>query len=189
MEHHTEEKNTNSLFLIITIIVIIALAIFWFTKLNKNSVTNQIVAPVSIEDIDRSEVLSSEDICYVSMQNRAEGLRDLYSLNLSIASDGSARGNLITSPAEKDTMQGKLFGIISKSSDGRIFEGWYDNQAEGVENTDQISIKVLEDKAIIGYGEMVQAGDAYVYKDAKNINYNLEIPAIPCALQEEIISM
>lgn len=189
MENNTEEnKNTNSLFLIITVIVIVALGIFWFTKMGKNVKGNQIVEPISTADIDRSEILSAEDLCYLSIENTPQGLTDVYALSVSISEDGTTRGELMTSPAEKDKMEGKIYGKISNTQDGKVFDGWYDNSAEGLENTDQLMIKILDDKALIGYGEMVQAGEAYVYKDVKNINYSLELPAIHCGMQKDILS-
>lgn len=130
-----------------------------------------------------------QTLCYYSSTPTASGFNDTYALRLSLSSN-AATGELLTAPAEKDSMQGTLAGSVTENSGELIFDGWYTNQAEGMSNVDQRLIKLNENEARIGYGETVLNADGtYSYKDEAAVTYSLTIPRVDCAVYDQTVTL
>ena len=120
-------------------------------------------------------------MCFYAANPTPSGLSDVYALKLDV-SGASAKGELSTIPAEKDKMTGTLSGVVVQSGQDTIFNGRYNNSAEGMQNVEQRIIKLSTMEARIGYGEMVQNPDGtYSYKDSNTLDYSLAIPRVDCA--------
>lgn len=195
MENNSQENKNNNgnLFLIITIIVVIALGIFWFTKFDKRSggfgLMTQSTNPLKgqVVEVDRSEIISSGEFCFALLEAK-DYFKDKFGFQIYVAENGDTRGILTLSPAEKDKKTGKIYGTITHEGDAQYFRGWFDSFAEGVENTEQLFIKIEEDKSTIAFGEMEESENVYIYKYPENVNYNLEIPKVFCGVFDEIMN-
>ena len=92
-------------------------------------------------------------------------------------------GNLSLLPFEKDSKTGSITGTVT---DGIATLVW-DVLAEGMRNTESLSILISPEEARIGFGEMVlQEGAHYVYKNPSEISYTLVLPKSTCSdIQKE----
>lgn len=130
-----------------------------------------------------------ETLCYYESPSSLSGYADEFALKLTIV-DGSATGELITAPAQKDRMVGTLEGVLTTKADELIFDGWYKNEAEGMKNIDERVIRLSENKAYIGYGEMLSHADgSYSYKDPAVMQYWLPIARVDCAIYDQVVTL
>jgi len=112
------------------------------------------------------------------------GSDDKYTLRLIL--DGKhAIGELNFLPAEKDRKIGELEGTVSavdQTMMTRTADLWWFTFIEGMNIKEELKIIFGEKTASIGFGEMIDRGDGiYVYKDAENISYNLDLTRVFCA--------
>ena len=172
------KPSTGAVWLLVIVCVVVALLVVT----SKKPMTSDITAT--------PDEGSAQVLCYYSATPTESGFNDTYALKLMLANDNTATGELATAPAEKDSMQGTLAGSVTENSGELIFDGWYTNQAEGMNNVDQRLIKLNENEAHIGYGETVLNADGtYSYKDASTVDYSLTIPRVDCAVYDQTVSL
>jgi len=163
----TEKPSRGAVWLLVIVAVLIAILV-------STSKMKQ-VTPVAEVSQD------SQMLCYYSSTPTASGFNDVYSLKLS--TDGTTvTGELATAPAEKDKMNGTLDGVLISNGEEVLFSGTYANSAEGMDTIDQKMIKLTENNAMIGYGEMkLEADGSYSYANPDQIDYSLSLPRVDCA--------
>ncbi|HEY0979944.1 MAG TPA: hypothetical protein VGE18_00870 [Candidatus Paceibacterota bacterium] len=173
------KPSTGAVWLLVIVCIVVALLVLT-SKAPMNSDTLSTVPGET----------DTQALCYYSSTQTASGFNDTYALKLVLASDSTATGELATAPAEKDSMQGTLTGSVVENGDELLFDGWYANSAEGMNNTDQRLIKLTESEARIGYGETVLNADGtYSYKDEATVNYSLAIPRVDCAVYDQTVTL
>lgn len=149
----------------------------------------EVVAPEIVSGVKKydsaKENSKPTELCFAKfgVPNKS-GFYDKYTLRLIL--DGStAKGELNFLPAEKDRKTGEISGTVSavdKIMMARTADLWWFNFAEGMSAQEQVKIIFGEGVASVGFGEMVDRGDGvYVYKDPKNIKYNLELKDVACS--------
>lgn len=126
----------------------------------------------------------SVELCFASFGTPDKnGFYDIDTLRLILDGD-KVKGELNMLPGGKDSKTGEFEGIVGavdKIAMARTADLWWFSLAEGNSIKEQLKIIFDENKASVGFGEMVDRGDGvYVYKDVKNISYTLNIPKIAC---------
>lgn len=159
--------------------IIIIVSNIDFSNLNRNNSTDDKLLPDSTNEqvyIDRSP----ERFCYLRENITSSGFSDLTLLSMFV-SDNFVDGELLNLPAETDSKVGQFSGeIIQEGEDRRVFAFW-DSFSEGMRIKEELIIKLNNDSAHIGFGEMQDRGDgAWVYADVNNINFSLAMPLIDC---------
>jgi len=177
-DRQTQKPSTGAIWLMVGVFVMIGLLLLSSKKPGgPDRLTTTPVEP------------PAQTLCYYSSTPTASGLKDQYALKLALVNN-DATGELMTVPAEKDSMIGTLKGIVTENGDELIFDGWYTNQAEGMTAVDQRLIKLTENEARIGYGEPVQNTDgSYSYKDTAAVDYSLAIPRVDCAVYDQVVTL
>lgn len=175
----TTPPKSGAVWLLVIVCLVVALLVLTSKKpMSSDTLT---VTPGETE---------AQTLCYYSSTPTDSGFNDTYALKLALANDNSATGELATAPAEKDSMTGTLKGSVTESGDELIFDGWYTNSAEGMNNIDQRLIKLTESEARIGYGETILNADGtYSYKEEAEVNYSLTIPRIDCAVYDQTVTL
>lgn len=165
--------------IIITLIIIVLGAVGFgiWGKSNPKEVLNENL-------IEETEIRS---ICYYRSNTTASGLEDKASLQLNI-DKGNTTGQFSYLPAEKDSKTGTFKGVVSGDS-GRFGAKaeviWLAN-GEGIENKEELIIDFDDEKATVGFGEMVQREDGtYVYKDRSNLYFIDPMDPIDCDMLNE----
>lgn len=171
--------------LIIVLIIGVVFGVFYFiTK-------KEAVAPVTDTDVVNidTEPTEPKELCFAKFGTPdSNGFYDKYTLRL-ILDGEKATGELNFLPAEKDSKTGEIEGTVSavdKVMMTRTANLWWFTFAEGMSAKEELKIIFGEGVASVGLGEMKDRGDGvYVYKDSKNIPYNLELNDVACMdLQE-----
>ncbi len=123
-------------------------------------------------------------VCY-ALHNETAGGTDTATLKLTTTDGEHATGQFNVALAQKDASTGVLDGVISITGPSTaLFDGHYVNMQEGMNNTSEQLIKLDQNEAQIGYGEMVQNADGgYDYKDKSAVMYSLSLPRVDCATQ------
>lgn len=165
--------------LLFVVIIAIILGVFYF--INKKEAI-PIVLPVVVSPVVNEK--EQTEFCFAKFGTPdSDGNYDKYTLRLMLDGD-KARGELNFLPKEKDTKTGEFEGIVSavdKTMMGRTADLFWFTSAEGMNVKEQLKIIFGEGNASIGFGEMVDRGDGvYVYKDVKNISYNLNLTDVAC---------
>lgn len=178
VEQSVKKPSPVAVWILVVVMVLVALLVFSSKK--------QLI-PEKLTTVPNQA--NPKTLCYYESIPRASGYSDMFALKLTIT-DGTATGELITAPAEKDRMVGTLAGMVTAGVDELIFDGWYTNQAEGMNNVDERLIKLTDTQARIGYGEsVVNADGSYSYKDATALNYSLAITRVDCAIYDQAITL
>jgi hypothetical protein len=165
-------------------IILIIIGIFYFV--NKK----EAIAPVvndSASENDQTIIppeTTQVEYCYASFGiPDKNGYYDIDTLRLILDGD-KAKGELNMLPGEKDSKTGEFegtMGAVDSVTKMRTADLWWFSLAEGNLVKEQLKIIFDNDKASIGFGEMVDRGDGvYVYKNLENISYTLDIPKIAC---------
>ncbi len=174
----TNKPSTGAIWLMVGVFVMIGLLLLSSKK------------PEGVDTLTTTPTQTqTQTLCYYSSTPALSGLNDEYALKLALVNN-DASGELMTVPAEKDSMKGTLKGVMTENSDELVFDGWYTNQAEGMTAVDQRLIKLTPSEARIGYGEMVQNTDgSYSYKDRNAVDYSLVIPRVDCAIYDQVVTL
>ncbi len=141
---------------------------------------------VEVPVVSVTEETKPVELCFGGFgKANTRGLSDKNTLYMSIDNTtGKVTGELKFLPAEKDSKVGKFEGTVSvvdKVMMARTVDATWDTFAEGINAKEQLKFIFGEGTASIGLGEMVERGDGvYVYKDEKNILYNLELGDVAC---------
>jgi hypothetical protein len=172
-------KNKSTLLIIVLLIFIIG-AIIWGQRLPKNE-------PSQTEDIATTIPPESESLCYYRSEKTTRGYYDESSLRVDIKND-EITGDFRNLPAEKDSKIGSFDGKIdSVSGDTRTATVWWNSQAEGMQNKEELVLRFSNNQAQAGFGEMVDKGDGtYVYKDKSKITYGPTMNTINCNDLDEV---
>lgn len=174
-----ENNNTKIWQILITIIVIGSIA--WIIvkspsvpAVDQNTdTTGQNGAPQDDANID------SEQLCFI--WNTEAGDKAQLAMDI--------RGNVVVGefnwlPAEKDKKTGIFMGEVtdvSASTMTRRINAWWQASAEGMTNTEQLSIVIEGNMAGVGFGEMVDDGTGqYVYANPNNLSYEPKLSATDC---------
>ncbi|MFA6520351.1 MAG: hypothetical protein WCT44_01955 [Candidatus Paceibacterota bacterium] len=163
--------------LVFILVAGVILGIFYFFN-KQEVVAPTVVAPVVTEDT------TPKELCFAKFGTPTkDGYYDKYTLRL-ILNGEKATGELNFVPAEKDSKTGEIngtVGAVNKTTMSRTADLWWYTFAEGMQAKEELKIIFGEGTASIGTGEMLDRGDGvYVYKDSKNISYNLELTDVAC---------
>lgn len=162
----------------IVALVILVAGVFYF--MYKKKPVDEVSNIPGVEDAQPTE------LCFAQFgKANVRGLSDKYTLHMSLDNaKGKVTGELKFLPAEKDSKMGKFEGTVSavdKVMMARTVDATWDTFAEGMNTKEQLKFIFGEGTASIGFGEMVERADGvYVYKDEKNILYNLELTDVAC---------
>ncbi|MBP6884149.1 MAG: hypothetical protein KBC06_02865 [Candidatus Pacebacteria bacterium] len=159
---------------IILLVVFIALTLFLILR-----------KPVSAPIVETTQTGTAKELCFAKFTPVNEsGYGDKYTLRL-VMDGTSATGELKLLPAEKDSKVGKFsgtVGAVDKMMMARTVNAIWDTLAEGMNTKEELNIIFGEGTADVGFGEMVDRGDGtYVYKDSKNISYQLGLSDVDCS--------
>lgn len=131
------------------------------------------------------------EICYAYEKEQGTTdtglvLKDEYTLRMSFAGAKGENvvGELRLFPAEKDSKQGVFDGTatpLDQATMSRTANVWWKTSGEGMNVTEELSIKFGDGSAAVGFGAMKDRGDGvYVYSEPNNINYSLQLSQIDC---------
>jgi hypothetical protein len=146
-----------------------------------------IVLVVGVTTTDRTAVVrlpaqEAKEFCYI--YNNEAG--DSVSLKVAIKDDGvNISGDLSIIPAQKDKKTGTFVGTVTPidpDSITRTATLMWEASAEGVTNTEELSIIFGQSVASVGFGEMKDRGDGvYVYANREAISYSLNLQQTDCS--------
>lgn len=179
--------------IILLILIVFGLSLLFTQKFWVDDLVNFILSksmPVVISPVTTNDVViplavtNKTELCFAKFSiPDKNGFSDKYTLRL-ILNGEKVTGELNLLPAEKDSKTGEIEGVVSavdKIMMARIVDLWWFASAEGTNVKEQLKIIFGEGVASIGFGEMVDRGDGvYIYKDPKNIAYNLNLTDVSC---------
>lgn len=181
-----QEKRSNPVISILLIVILIVIVVVFGGR--KHDAVPATPTPVAT---------APQNLCYYSTMDAPHGFKDIYWIRMTLP-DGIKIGEKVSGefrslPAESDSKVGPFTGTISTTpsvtSEGKI-DAWWTASAEGMTNTEQLTLKFTDQKILAGFAEMVDRGDGtYVYKDPNNIPYWKEIPAVDCADLNETLAV
>lgn len=160
--------------IIITLIVIILGAVAFAVWGRKN--------PDAILNDNLLNEQKTRQICYYRSTKNTSGIYDTAWLKLNIEGQNTT-GEFTYLPAEKDSKRGTFEGSIAQSDNrfGVRADVVWTAQGEGVENKEELIIDFDDEKATVGFGEMINRGDGiYVYKDKANLSYSDPMDPVDC---------
>ncbi len=170
--------------LIFVVAVLIILGVFYFVY--KNEAVAPAVVPPITDGVDLTEKPEGAltEYCYASFGTPDKnGYYDINTLRI-ILDGEKARGELNTLPGGKDSMTGEFEGTVSAPDDeggARTANLWWYSLSEGTFVKGELKIIFDNQKASVGFGEMIDRGDGvYVYKNPENLSYSLNISKITC---------
>lgn len=170
-------KNKNNSSWILIVIILIIIGGVWF--LNSNYKDQKSITPPQ----------NSNDLiyrCFYRSTQNEDGFYNIAYLKSSILED-KIRGDFYHLPAETDSKVGSFEGEISKKDDGELSSKvWWNSFAEGMSIKEELVIKLKENTATVGFGEMKDRGDGvYIYKNPLDLYYIENMPEIDCGILEE----
>lgn len=180
MNEHTNQNKIKPITLIVTAIALVLIVTALLSA--KRHMANAPVAADATQDAPSS-------VCYYLNNPTANG-NDVASLKLTTTDGQNATGQFNVALAQKDASTGMLTGVITVTdSSSAVFDGHYVNSQEGMNTTTEQMIKLDQQQAQIGYGEMVQnAAGGYDYKDKSGVTYSLSIPRVDCAQFDGLVA-
>ena len=119
-------------------------------------------------------------VCYI--WNTEAGDKGLLVMNIN---GEKVDGTLDIAIAQKDKKSGSFTGdliSLNSNADSTMVYGIWDNMQEGVQNKEQLWIKLNGSVASPGFGPMQDGGKGiYVYADPGKISYDLNLQKADCA--------
>lgn len=170
--------------LFFVVIVLVIIGVFYFVY-KKEAIAP--VAPMSLTKNDETATVpkpGQTEYCFASFGTPDKnGNYDIDTMRMIL--DGSAaKGELNILPGGKDSMTGEFEGTVSAPDSitkKRMADLWWFSLEVGNPAKEQLKIIFDNNAASVGFGEMVDQDGVYVYKDPKNISYNLNIQKIACS--------
>ncbi len=170
----------KALFFIVIILVVFGIFCFVFNK--------EAIAPVVsfVQNETKNFVpqkITTAEYCYANIGVPDEnGNYDIDTLRLILNGD-KVKGELNILPGGKDSKTGEFEGTVSTADSitkKSTADLWWFSLEVGNPAKEQLKIIFDNNVASVGFGEMINQGGVYVYKDPKNISYNLNISKIAC---------
>jgi hypothetical protein len=130
-------------------------------------------------------------VCYILNKPTADGGRDFAYLKVSSSDGIHITGEFGTALDGKDKIDGTLIGTASANSATQtvLFDGQYSNTGEGMNNVVEQMIKLNENQAQIGYGDMkANANGTYSYIDPSKVTYSLTLPSVDCTQYDALVT-
>ncbi len=167
----------------IVVVLIFIAGISYFATMKK--VDDTVIPPVVTDTDDKpADTIWPRELCFAKFGSLNErGFADNYTLRM-ILNKEKVTGELNLLPGEKDTKTGEIqgtAGAVDPKMMARQADLWWYASAEGMNVQEELKIIFGEGTASVGFGEMVDRGDGvYIYKDSKNISYNLDLTDVAC---------
>lgn len=177
-------KTLQRIFVLL-VVVIVAVVIIGLVR------APRVIVPETEPIVDNSVVATEkQNVCFYSEKSITATRADIAWMKATITGN-RIEGELRNLPSEKDSKIGLFDGSISAADAAgvRKIDAIWQTRAEGMETPEQVIIKLLAEKAEVGFGEMVDRGDGtYVYKTPDAIPYFNSISSVPCTeLNERIV--
>lgn len=157
-------KKTNIIIIIIALIAVVALLVY-NNKDKQVAVDNGQTAP--------------QTMCFLTELDTQAG-KDYQYISATLAADGTTTGVFNLVPSEKDILKGPFTGTWKKDGAVTMLDVIHNYSAEGITANEARKIKISDAGASVGYGEVVEDNDVYVYKDESKITYTTVMPKIAC---------
>lgn len=173
----------KQIIIFLLIIVIIVMIVISIKNKPEIKIINNTNTPTVVEQ-------KTYNLCYYRTTKTTRGFYDTAWLKLNITGE-KITGEFYNLPAEKDSKVGEFTGTVGpveKESMSRTATVWWNSQAEGMNNKEELIIKFGDGSATAGFGEMAdsQLGDGiYLYKDKTKLTYIDEMSQKDCQFLDE----
>lgn len=127
------------------------------------------------------EIVSEEPqaMCFLRELDTQAG-KDYSYVQATLAEDGTVTGVFNLVPAEKDSLKGPFTGTWQTANGVTMLDVIHSYSAEGMQADEARKIKITDAGASVGFGEVIEDNDVYVYKDESKITYGDVMPKIAC---------
>ncbi|MDD3662495.1 MAG: hypothetical protein PHT84_01370 [Candidatus Pacebacteria bacterium] len=178
------KKRKNNSVIILIFVILIIIGVIWFF----NSKEQERIIKIDESQLGKeSESISS--LCFYRSIKNENGFYNVAYLKSNIL-NSKINGEFYHLPAETDSKIGTFEGEITQKEGESIASVWWNSLAEGMNIKEELTIKIREESATVGFGEMKDRGDGvYIYKDSSNLYFIENMPQIDCDILDEKLSV